>query len=362
MKRVCLRCERTSATDNLYCQEVRCPAEMSPTVLGYGEWLGDIEIIKAVIVLRSSVLYEATHQQQKVYLKVAHPGLEHTERLKREAVFLSRAKHPALPHLLPAYANTTTAKDPYGRTMLGGHLLYFYLSEHVEGEPLRDLLVKNPQLWINHVGWLMISLAVVVNYLHTSQLLHLGLSPEMVLVRFDPVTNAPYILLFDLGIVATPQILPSVWYPGYTLPAYTAPELVNKAPSQIRPDYRTDVYGLGLVLYEMLVGSPAYPYRLQRDEEVYRTVERNRIVPMNRTEDVAAAANLALQAVTPQIEQRPENAAVLAKQLIANFGDVPRPKPSRWPSAHTLFVVVAALLAIAFLLTFAVTLLQSGPG
>ena len=358
MKRVCLRCDRTTSTDNLYCQEVACPAELSPVLLSYGEWLGDIEIVRVVIVLRAAVLYEVNHQQRRVYLKVAHSGPEHTERLKREALFLARAKHPLLPRLLPAYANSTHEKDPYGRTMLGGQLLYFFLFEHTEGEPLRNLLVKNPQWWVNHVGWLTISLATAINFLHTSQIFHLGLCPEMILVHFDPAARAPQILLFDLGIVATPQILPTVWYPGHTLPAYTAPELVRQAPAHVRADYRTDVYGLGLILYEMLVGSPVYPFRLLQDEEVYRAVERNQCVEMTRSEDISTVAAIALQAVSPHIEQRHPNVAAFAKQLLASFGNVPQPKPSRWPSLHTLWILVATLLAIAFVLTFAVGWLQ----
>jgi serine/threonine protein kinase len=358
MNRVCLLCERTSPNTNLYCQEIYCPAEMSPTVLSYGEWLGDIEIVKPVIVLRSAVLYEANHQKEKVFLKVAHPGLENTERLKREALFLSKAKNQLLPQLLPAYANTSAESDPYGRTMLGGHLLYYYVFEHVEGEPLSDILVKNPQLWINHVGWLMISLTTVVNYLHTCQILHLGLSPEVVLVRFDAETNAPRILLFDLGICATPQILNSNWYSFFALPAYTAPELVDAQPGMVRPDYRSDVHGLGLILYELLVGESAYPFKLRSDEEVYRAVQRHRITEMNRSEDVKNIANIALQAVDPQVDRRQQNATVIAQQLISSFGEVPPEKPSRWPSTNTILVVVGALLAIAFLITFAVSMAQ----
>src|SRR6266496_4377176 len=86
MKKVCLFCERTSPDNNLFCQETDCPAEMSPYILDYGEWLGDIEIIRPITVLRSSALYEARHNKQKVLLKVAHPGPEHTERLKRRTV------------------------------------------------------------------------------------------------------------------------------------------------------------------------------------------------------------------------------------------------------------------------------------
>src|SRR6185295_13339992 len=112
MKKVCLVCERTSSDSNLFCQETYCPAEMSPYMLDYGEWLGDIEIIRPITVLRSSALYEARQNKQKVLLKIAHPGAEHTERLKREATFLrdiaaSKERETLLPLLLPPYVNTT---------------------------------------------------------------------------------------------------------------------------------------------------------------------------------------------------------------------------------------------------------------
>ena len=87
MKQACLLCERTSLDGNLFCQESYCPAEMSPTILDAGEWFGDVEIVKPIIVLRSSVLYEARHQKKRVLLKVAHPGFHSKERLKREAEF-----------------------------------------------------------------------------------------------------------------------------------------------------------------------------------------------------------------------------------------------------------------------------------
>ena len=232
MKQVCLLCERTSPDSNLYCQETYCPAEMSPTVLGYGEWLGDIEIVKPVIVLRSAVLYEATHQKKKVFLKVAHPGTEHKERLKREAEFLrdiqlKRAQNKYLPSLLPPYANTTIKLDAYGKTMLRGHLLYFYLFEHVEGEPLRDILTKNPQLWVNHIGWLVIGLAYAIALMHSKGIYHFGLNPEIVLVRFDEHPNVPRLLLFDLGIVSDAANIKVNWYSFFVPPSYTAPEIIQ---------------------------------------------------------------------------------------------------------------------------------------
>lgn len=364
MKQICLLCERTSPDINLYCQETYCPAEMSPSLLGYGEWLGDIEIIKPVSVLRSAVLYEATHQKQKVFLKVAHPGTENKERLKREAEFLrdiqlSKAQSKYLPKLLPPYTSTTIKNDAYGKTMLQGHLLYFYLFEHVEGEPLRNILTENPQLWINHICWIVISLAYALAFLHSKGLYHYGLTPESLLVRFDAKLNIPRILLFDLGVASDAANLKVNWHPFFVPPAYTAPELIP-TNGKIRPEYATDVYGLGVMLYELLVGEPAIKFKLYSDTDVYRAVKRNQLVKMNRVEDVKTVADIAIQAVDQQLTARQQDATVLAKQLLAYFGEVPDEKRSRWPSLRTIQVVVAALLAIAFLIALAVSMTNFG--
>ena len=370
MKQACTLCERTALDYNLFCQETSCPAEMSPAVLDPGDTLGDIEVVRRIVGLRSATVYEAQRQQQRVLLKVAHPGTEHKERLKREALFLrgcQAEKHPpaTLPRLLPPYANTTLAQDAYGKTALGGHLLYYTLSEPFDGEPLRDLLLKTPQWWIHHVGWLMIELGATVNTLHRQGLFHFGLSPDCLLVRFDQEPHVPRLLLVDLGIASDKTALAQVWYPQFTLPAYTAPELVNgntgAAGQRALPpaaDYRTDVYGLGLILYEMLVGRPAFPYTLLTDVEAYTVVRRNQRVAMNRLEDVEKVAQIALQATDSDPARRLPHAAAFAEQLTTLFGDVPAKKRSPWPSVSTLLVIGGAVLIIAFLLALALALSQ----
>lgn len=368
MKQVCLACDRVSPDKNLFCQETYCPAEMAPTILDYGEWLGDIEIIKPIIILRSSVLYEATHQKTKVLLKVAHPGAEHKERLEREAEFLQtlqKTKEPpkTLPRLLPPYANTTVDVDPYGRMMLQGHLLYFCLFEHFDGEPLRDVLIKNPQLWINHIGWITISLAAAINLLHLEGLYHFGLNPSCVLVRFDKQQNIPRVLLFDLGIASHKNHIGDAWYPSFVPPAYTAPELIGgdgMRGQYLSGDYRTDVYGVGLVLYEMLVGEPTYRYKLRSDDEVYELVRRDRRVKMNRVEDVQRVAEIALETTQSEIARRPQLIADIGERMVSIFGEVPPEKKSRFPTLRTILWGIAVLLAIAFLVIIAVYLNEIG--
>jgi serine/threonine protein kinase len=374
MKQVCLLCERTSPDGNLYCQETYCPAEMSPTILDYGEWLGDIEIVKPLIILRSSVLYEARHHQKPVLLKVAHPGTENSERIKREAHFLKEIQkgpqNEYLPVLLPPYLDANINDNPYGRAGLRGHLLYFCLYEHFAGESLRDMLTKNPQLWINHVGWIMISLSYAVAFLQHHGRLHCGLSPDSALVRFEPgsgsnTPSVPRILLIDLGVISEPRRLRNnlsivnnsqQWYLSFVLPAYTAPELIRQEIKRV--GYETDVYGLGLIFYELLVGEPVFPFKLRSDAEVHTAILHNRRTPMSRDQDVQRVADIALQASNEQIAVRFSNAASVANQLTAIFGPVPAKKGRRLPKLKTTLMVVGGLVVVALLIILAAILLS----
>ncbi len=361
MNQVCLLCERTSPDGNLYCQEPYCPAEMSPIILDYGDWFGDIEIVRPLVVLRSAAIYEAMHQKQRVYIKIAHPGAENKDRLKREAEFFqaiagSKDKLDSLPTLLPPYANTTIARDAYGKMMLREHLLYFYLFEYVSGAVLREVSVKNPQLWINHVGWIMVDVATAINVLHRRGIYHYGLAPDCILIHFDEKQNIPHVLLLDLGIASTKEALRETWYPFFVAPAYSAPELVPTNGNTVRADFRTDVYGLGLSLYELLVGEPAYTYKIRSDEDVYKAVLRNTRVEMNRMEDVEKVARIAMQAVSPHMEGRQPHAADFAEQLRSYFGDVPSEKKKRTFNLHTLMTLVVVLLGVAFFVALAIAL------
>jgi serine/threonine protein kinase len=360
MKQVCLICERTSPDSNLYCQEVYCPAELSPTILDYGEWLGDIEIIKPLVVLRSSVIYEAQHHEEPVLLKVAHPGADNTERIKREAELLKHVQNQAtkmhLPVLRAPYVDTSFTQHPYGRAMLREQLLYFCIYDHFEGESLRDRLTKTPQPWITHVGWIVSSLAYAVAFLHSQGVLHCNISPESVLVHFDK-HNVPHILLADLGVTSIQRDLPTHWHLSFAQPAYIAPELLQGDMPRI--GYTTDVYGIGLTMYEMLIGKSAFTFKLQSDDAIYDAILNNRRERMNREEDVAEVARIATRAVTQNPQRRFENAAVLEHELTSIFGVVPEKKQRRWLTLRTISGVVVFLLTLAIIITLAVTLWEA---
>ncbi len=371
MQQYCLVCERRSSSSNLYCEQTYCPGELSPWVFETGERIGDIEVVRLVTVLRSAVVYAALRQGEQVYVKIAHQGSHNKERLKREAELLAVAQTqnvtaPFFPVLLPPTVPSSAKGQTYGKVVAAGTLLYYYVFQYVEAESLRHVLRKQPQLWINHVGWISLGVATAVAYMHKRARFDFALSPEAVLVAFDKEPpNTPRVLLVDLGVVSTGDQLPASWSPGFVDPVYAAPELVDdrnyefkNQGAQIAPEPRTDVYGLGMLLYEMLIGEPPVTSLLRSDRDVLAAVQRGQRLAMDRVDDVKAVAELAQQATDVKPARRPSDPATFGHQLQTQFGPIPEARKRRTVSPRTLLVVACALLAIAFLLAFSLSIVQ----
>lgn len=355
MKRICLRCNVISQDFNLWCQEKYCPAENATEIFDNGEWFGPIEIVQPIVILRSAIIYEATRGDERVLVKIANIGCE--DKLRKEAkAFLQLAKlgqHPMLPVLLPAHPQGSVERHPYGWTVIGGRVKYYEVFQYAEGVVLRNVLLRNPQPWFQHVGWIMLQVMDVIVYLNNKAgKLHLCLNPDVVLVRYDK-QGIPRPKLLDLGIGDGPQNVHQTWNEHYNLPAYTAPEIVD-ARSPIGP--ATDVYGTGMLLYEMLAGQPAYEYHLKKDEAVYRNVLGGEFKPSGRV-DLKNIPELAERAINRQPNQRFPDVLSFMRELQANMPAVPAERKPRRINWQIVFIVLGALLAISLLITFAVSLL-----
>jgi serine/threonine protein kinase len=351
MKRICQKCNVISQDFNLWCQETYCPAENATEIFDDGEWFGPIEIIQPIVVTRSAIVYHARRGEEEILLKIANVGCE--EKLRSEAkAFLHLAQagqHPLLPVLLPAHPQGSVAAHPYGWTVINGRIKYYEVFRYADGAILRNLLLRNPQPWFQHAGWILLSIADVILYLHKAGRLHLCLNPDVVLVRFDK-RGIPRAMLLDLGVSASGNAVFEMWNPNYNLPAYTAPEMMDGARGAVGP--ATDVYGLGLLLYEMLAGRPAYEYHLKKDEAVLKTVLENAPDATGRIDlkNVPAAAE---KAVSPQVGQRFPDVLSFVRALQPNFPAIPAEQKPRRINWRTVFIVLGSLLAISLLLMFA---------
>ncbi len=353
MKRICLRCNVISQDFNLWCQEKYCPAEKGTEIFDDGEWFGPIEIIQPIVILRSSIIYQARRGEESILLKIANVGCE--DKLRQEAkAFLQLARagqHPLLPVLLPAHPQSTVEHHPYGWTVIAGRVKYYEIFQFSDGEILRNILLKNPQPWYQHAGWITLSVTDVIYYLHKAGKLHLCLNPDVIMVRFDK-QGIPRPMLLDLGISDSGQNIHRIWNENYNLPAYTAPEIIDPV-GKVGP--ASDVYGIGMLLYEMLTGRTPYEYHLRKDAIIFQNVLNGIFKPTGRI-DLKNIPEIAEKAINRQYNLRYSDTLALAGALRPNFPTVPAERKPMRINWQTMFIVLGAALAISLLIMFAISI------
>jgi serine/threonine protein kinase len=264
---------------------------------------------------------------------------------------LARAgQHPLLPVLLPAHPQGTIDYNPYGWTVIEGRVKYYEVFKFVDGTILRNLLLKNPQPWYQHVGWIILSVADCVYYLHRAGKLHQCLNPDVILVRYDK-QGIPRPILLDLGVADPGKSIYELWNENYNLAAYTAPEI---AGGHTGVGTATDVYGLGALLYEMLAGHPAYEYHLKKDPAVMKNVMEGEFKSSGRI-DLKNIPAIAEKSINRQYDQRFPDVLAFVNALQPNFPPIPAERRSFHVNWRTLFIILGALLAISLLLLLALS-------
>lgn len=343
MKQFCPSCRRVAEDSNLWCPESFCRAEASPFILDSGDHVGEFEIVSRIVSLPTATIYRAKRSEQPLLLKLAHRG--HEEKLKREATFLWQHRHPMLPHLLAAYEHVRINEHYYGKTSVHGHVRYFYVCRHEDGETVRRLLLQNAQPAYLTVCWLIMGLAGVIAFLHQNDICHLALTPDGILVRFDD-KNIPRPLLLDLGACTSFKNIPTNSTAGACPLPYMAPELFVYG----RIGGATDVYGLGLVLYEMLSGRPAYDSPRQNPATTRERILAGDYPSLHRP-DLQGIPDITMRAISTEYHDRFSNLPALAAGLLAFVAPVPPEQNSRDLWLEKLFVVLFILLAVALLIT-----------
>ena len=176
-----------------------------------------------------------------VALKVLHPELAASlgpERFQREIETVARLQHP---HILTVHDSGETV----------GQL--WFTMPFIDGESLRDRLGREQQLPVQVALRIATDAARALQYAHEHGVIHRDIKPENLLLTKDGST-----LVADFGIAralnAGDDRLTETGISVGT-PAYMSPE---QATGERTLDARTDVYALGAVLYEMLVGEPPF--------------------------------------------------------------------------------------------------------
>mgnify|MGYP002713117599 CR=1 FL=1 len=384
MPHICTHCGLSSYDGNLWCQRSECSAGNLTNTLRRGELLGEIEIGTMLRVMRTGTVYEAIRNDEPILLKVAHIDTQedmdlnqgYARYLKNEAEILQRLTmggkgHPALPKLLPPYSQQNSLDElPYGRIVFRDKLRYFTVFEHIKGRFLRDILNDNPQPQPRYIGWLSLILSdLLIMLQQEAGIQHMALNPDIILVRED-LDGILRPLLFDLGMFhqprpqfsqATPEPalaggtnpmagsrnLYHEWLSRYIHPAYTAPELFKVRT----PGASIDVYGLSLMMYEMLTGRSAYPYETRTEQMIRSSVLDGDRRALNRSDLSEKITQIVETGLSLQPERRFPNVVDFSMILQSVFGAVPteRVENESWLQRNRQSLYMVILVVVLFL-------------
>ncbi len=180
------------------------------------------------------------HQRQ-VAIKVLHPELAAglgTDRFLREIRIEAGLQHP---HILPLHDSGEA----------DGFL--YYVMPYVAGESLRDRLTREGSLSIEDTLRLGGDVAEALHYANERGVVHRDIKPENILLSGGHALVADFGIAKAVEAAGDSRLTETGW--GMGTPAYMSPEQILGAAV----DGRSDVYGLGCVLYEMLLGHPPFP-------------------------------------------------------------------------------------------------------
>ena len=219
-----------------------------------GKTIGRVRIDKYLAHGGMAEVYLGTHLtlDRQVAVKVLHSYIEENSdllaRFHREARVVAGLRHP---NIVQIYDFDAVDGHPY--------IVMEYLKGPTLASYLRELHGRNERIQPHQVARLLKALTASLDYAHEQGVIHRDIKPGNILLHKktgeipldQPLTNDVEAILTDFGLV---RIANSA--------SQTASGMVSGTPAYMSPeqargdsiDHRTDIYSLGIVLYEMLAG------------------------------------------------------------------------------------------------------------
>jgi eukaryotic-like serine/threonine-protein kinase len=187
------------------------------------------------------------HPLRKVAIKVMKPGFTNPAfraRFTREIELTSELRHP---HIVPILAAEECLFVPEGPDDL-----CYYVMPYVEGESLRQRILREKRLPLRDALQITREVADALRFAHARNVIHRDIKPENILL------DGSHALLTDFGVaraVSAAREEETLTRAGDLVGslAYMSPE---QLAGERRLDVRTDIYSLTCVLHEMLAGAP----------------------------------------------------------------------------------------------------------
>ncbi len=307
------------------------------------------QIVREIHRGGQGVVYEAVQKatKRKVAIKVMRagpfPGDHDRIRFEREVQILASLKHP----------NIVAIHDS---GIAAGH--FYFVMDYIAGQPL-DMYAASADRSVEWTLTLFERIALAVHAAHLRGVMHRDLKPGNIRIDED---GEPYILDFGLAKIAdcaapgaeSPAITVTGQFVG-SLP-WAAPEQVDASPDCI--DVRTDVYSLGVILFQILTGRFPYPVAGSVREVMDHISNVEPVRPSTVREQIDDEVDtLVLKCLSKERERRYQSAGELARDIRRYLSGEPieAKRDSSW------YVLKKTLgrnkLPVALSLAFALTVL-----
>ena len=300
--------------------------------------LGRFELISELGVGAFGFVFKAhdTELSRLVALKVQRAGTfatdEDVERFQREAQSIAQLNHPGI---VSVYDTVRSDED-----------ICYLVTEYVDGESLESKLEKG-NLPFKKIATLIASVSDALQYAHHQGIIHRDIKPSNVLIDGE---DNPHVMDFGLAkrIHDVSHTLTSMGRVMGT-PAYMSPEQASGDSRKV--DSRSDIYSIGVVLYEMLTGERPFQGNrrmllLQILEDEPRSLQLlNRSIP-------ADLETICLKALSKSPDRRYQSASEFAEDLRRFINDQPiKARPmgraeKLWRWCRTYPLAASLLLAI----------------
>jgi serine/threonine-protein kinase len=207
-----------------------------------GQQLGPYQIVEAIGQGGMARVYKGYHADLDRYaaIKVITWGLvedeDFTVRFRREAQAIASLRHP---HIVTIY--------DFGKYEQG----YYLVMEYIDGDDLEAHVIRGEPLRPTFIQSTISDIASALDYAHAANVIHRDVKPSNIMInRHDEA------ILTDFGLVMLPNSSGNTTMgTSFGTPYYMAPE---QAASSAAAVPASDIYSLGVILFELLAGTPPF--------------------------------------------------------------------------------------------------------